>query len=136
MLPRSSHKKILHPIILHVTGHPYRNQMTQKKKRLSRKKRLSKWISELETSTNPRCQNEILLETPVLRKSFPLTKTFKPRTKLDSSLKQLDNSAEEAKTRCQQLETTISNLQATIKYQCSLIRKPNIIDGRNNEPFL
>ena len=84
-------------------------------------KRLSKWISELETSTNPRCQNEILLETPVLRKSFPLTKTFKPRTKLDSSLKQLDNSAEEAKTRCQQLETTISNLQATIKYQCSLI---------------
>ena len=38
--------------------------------------------------------------------------------------------------KCHQLETTISDLQATIKYQCSFLRKTNIIDGRNNEPFL
>ena len=99
-------------------------------------KRLSKWISELEISTNPRCQNEKLLVTPVLRKSFPLTETLQPRTKFDSRLKQLYNSAEEARTRCQQLETTISTLQATIKYQSSLLRKTNIIDWRNNEPSL
>ena len=37
---------------------------------------------------------------------------------------------------CHQLETTISNLQATIKYQCSLLRKTNIINGRNNKPLL
>ena len=42
--------------------------------------RLSKWISELETSTKSSCQNEKLLETPVLRKSFPLTETLQPKT--------------------------------------------------------
>ena len=99
-------------------------------------KRLSKWISELEISTNPRCQKEKLLETPVLRKSFPLTETLQPKTKLEGKVKQLYNSAEEARTRRLQLETTISNLQATIKYQCSLLRKTIINDGRNNEPFL
>ena len=98
--------------------------------------RLSKWISELETSTKSRCQNKKLLETPVLRKSFPLTETLQSKTKLDGKVKQLYNSAEEARTRCLQLETTISNLQAAIKYQCSLLKKTNIIDGRNNEPFL
>ena len=98
--------------------------------------RLSKWISELETSTMSSCQNEKLLETPVLWNSFPLTETIQPKTKFNGKVKQLYNSAEEAKTRCLQLETTISNLQAIIKYQCSLLRKTNIIDGRNNEPFL
>ena len=92
--------------------------------------------SELETSTKSRCQNEKLPETPVLRKSFPSTETLQPKTKLDGKMKQLYNSAEEARTRCLQIETTISNLQATIEYQCSLLRKTNIIDGRNNEPFL
>ena len=56
-------------------------------------KRLSKWISELETSINPRCQTE-KIETPLLRKSLPLTKLLQPRKKLDSKTKQLCNLAE------------------------------------------
>ena len=107
----------------------------EEKETLEGIKRLSKWIAELETSTNPQSKSEKLLETPVLRKSFPLTKTLQPKTKLDEKLKQLHNSTEETRSRCLQLETTIASLQATIKYQSSLLRKVYIIDGRSYEPL-
>ena len=74
-------------------------------------KRLSKWITEWETSSNPRCEKENPKNLS-LRKSFPIIEIHQPKKEIDSTTKQLRNSVEKAQAKRQQLEPTISELQS------------------------
>ena len=98
-------------------------------------KRLSKWIDEWESSTNPNNQHKKSTNF-TLQKPFPITEIYQHRQKLESRIKQLSNSAEEEKTKRLQLETVISDLRATIKCQASLLGKVNTIDHRSSDPCL
>ena len=83
-------------------------------------KRLSKWIDEWESSTNPNNQHKKSTNF-ILQKSFPITEIYQHSQKLESRIKQLNNSVEEEKTKRLQLETVTSDLRATIKCQASLL---------------